>query len=241
MPTEEEMEKLKNMSPEEIIELQKQQCIFCHIIKGEVASKKVYDDEKCIAILDINPANPGHVLILPKEHYVIMPVVPEDIIKHIFMVAKHVSAILLKALQAQGTSIFVANGAVAGQKAQHFMIHVIPRMEKDNLNFNLPEKDADEKVLESLRKKLYEKISRDLKIGIEEIPNENPGKPKEKKTVKKEEKAPVKKAEKSKKPKIVEAEFKEKAKKPKQEKKKKAKKEEEVGLDDIADLFSGKV
>ena len=66
-------EKIKNMSPEELKEFQKKQCVFCQIISGKVQSKKVYDDEKCIAILDINPANPGHVLLLPKEHYSIMP------------------------------------------------------------------------------------------------------------------------------------------------------------------------
>ena len=60
-------EDLKNMSPEEIQELQKQQCIFCHIVSGKVASRKVYEDDSVIAILDIHPANPGHVLLLPKE------------------------------------------------------------------------------------------------------------------------------------------------------------------------------
>ncbi len=59
-------EKIKNMSPEELKEFQKQQCIFCQIISGKVASKKIYEDEKCIAILDINPANPGHLLLMPK-------------------------------------------------------------------------------------------------------------------------------------------------------------------------------
>src|SRR3989344_253434 len=94
-------EDLKNMTPEQIAELQKQNCIFCHITSGKVASKKVYEDDKCLGILDINPANPGHVLLMPKEHYAIMPLIPEDELKHLSMVAKAISNILLKVLKVE--------------------------------------------------------------------------------------------------------------------------------------------
>jgi histidine triad (HIT) family protein len=126
-------EKLKNMSPEELMEFQKQQCIFCQLISGKVPSKKLHDDAKCLAILDINPAAKGHILIIPKEHYAIMPQMPEEVVAHMFVVAKKMSQLLLKGLRVDGTSIYVANGLVAGQKAQHFMIHVIPRTEGDGL------------------------------------------------------------------------------------------------------------
>jgi len=69
-----------DMSPEQIAELQKQNCIFCHIVSGKVSSKKIYEDEKCVALLDINPANPGHILLIPKEHYTLMALMPDDII-----------------------------------------------------------------------------------------------------------------------------------------------------------------
>ena len=91
-PSPEEMEalqeKIKNMSPEELKEFQKKQCIFCQIIEGKVQAKKIYEDEKSIAILDINPANPGHILLLPKEHYSVMPQIPEEEVAHLFMVSK---------------------------------------------------------------------------------------------------------------------------------------------------------
>src|SRR3989338_3114112 len=103
-------EKLKNMSPEELKEFQKKQCIFCQIVDGKVKARKVYDDDKCIAVLDINPASPGHLLLLPKEHYTIMPQMPEDELSHIFMVAKSLSNSILRALGARGTNIIVANG-----------------------------------------------------------------------------------------------------------------------------------
>src|SRR3989338_6339182 len=136
-PTEEQRkqweEKIKNMSPEELQELQKQQCIFCQIITGKITSKKVYEDSSCLAILDINPAAKGHILLLPKEHYAIMPQVPEKVLGHLTVVAKNLSQILLKLLRADGTTIFVANGAAAGQRAQHFMIHLFPRKTGDGL------------------------------------------------------------------------------------------------------------
>src|SRR3989338_3526599 len=89
-------EDLKKMSPEEIAALQKQNCVFCHIINGKVPSKKIYEDKEVIAILDIYPATRGHVLLLPKEHYSIMPQVPENTIKHMGMVAKAISLSLIR-------------------------------------------------------------------------------------------------------------------------------------------------
>lgn len=136
-PTEEQRrqweEKLKNMSPEELQELQRQQCIFCQIVSGKIPSKKVYEDTACIAVLDINPAAKGHLLLLPKEHYAIMPQVPEKTLGHLAMVAKNLSQALLKVLRADGTTVFIANGAAAGQRAQHFMVHLFPRRGGDTL------------------------------------------------------------------------------------------------------------
>jgi len=151
-------ERLKNMSPEELMKLQKQRCIFCHIIEGKVEAKKIYEDDKVLAILDINPANPGHILLLPKEHYMILPQMPDDLIEHLFMVVKALSHLLLRILKAQGTNIFVANGLAAGQRAQHFMIHIIPRKEGDGLNFDLPENRINEDELMEIGKVLREKL-----------------------------------------------------------------------------------
>lgn len=142
-------EKIKNMGPEELREFQKQQCIFCQIIAGKIPSKKVYGDEKCLAVMDINPASIGHVLLMPKEHYTIMPQIPEEVIGHMFMVSKHLSQAMLRKLKVEGTNIFVANGLVAGQKAQHFMIHVIPRREGDGI-LSFPEHSIDEQMREKV-------------------------------------------------------------------------------------------
>jgi len=240
-------EKLKQMSPEELKQFQKQQCIFCQIISGKVASKKVYEDEKCMAILDINPANPGHLLVMPKEHYQIMPMVPDDEIVHLSMVSKALSHALLKALKVEGANIFIANGIAAGQRAQHFMLHVIPRKEGDGVGMQIPEKQTTAQELAAVKKAVIERINDIFKL---------------KKTTVEIEKKPEEAVKE--KPEVVEAEFEEKpekeekkavkeekkeekkkeapkpAKKPKKktsEKKKEPEEETEIGLDDIARLF----
>src|SRR3989338_8125744 len=147
-------EKIKQMSPEELKEFQKKQCIFCQIVQGKVQSRKIYEDEKALAILDINPANPGHTLLMTKEHYSIMPQLPDDEIAHIFMVAKSLSNSMLKSIDAQGTNIIVMNGIAAGQRAQHFMVHVIPRKDKDGVEFVLPQKTMSQEEIEDTGNKI---------------------------------------------------------------------------------------
>ena len=143
-------EKLKNMSPDEIAAFQKQQCIFCKIIDGSVPSTKIYEDNQCIAVLDINPSAKGHLLLIPKHHYAIMPQVPDDDLGHFFIVAKTLSHALLKGLKVNGTNIFIANGPIAGQRAQHFLIHVIPRREGDKL-LPVKEKIIDHETQEKVK------------------------------------------------------------------------------------------
>jgi len=175
------------MTPEQMAAAAKQQCIFCHIVTGRVASKKVYEDDKVMAVLDINPANPGHILLITKEHYVVMPQIPDDVVAHIGMVAKALSHALLRALKAQGTTIFVANGVTAGQRAQHFMLHIIPRMEGDGIGIDYQEhsiSDADyKKILDALRKGVEKSLG-----PVEEEPEEAEKKEEEEKEEEQEEK-----------------------------------------------------
>jgi len=165
---EELQKKLESMSPEEMAAYQKQNCIFCQIIEEKVPSAKVYEDDTCIGILDINPAVPGHVLLIPKEHFMVMPQMPEEVIQHMFMVAKGISHAILRALKAEGTNVFVANGGAAGQRAQHFMIHVIPRNPGDELKLEIPEKEFSEKEMAALKEQLGKLVAQVLGGKVEE-------------------------------------------------------------------------
>ncbi|MFH1439331.1 MAG: HIT family protein [Candidatus Woesearchaeota archaeon] len=124
------------LSPEQqkALEAQKEQCPFCKIIKGEIPSKKVFEDDKVIAILDINPANKGHLLVMPKEHYPIMPLIPPETFEYLSIKVKQLSKAVKESMLVFGTNIFIANGAAAGQQSQHFMLHIIPREENDGIS-----------------------------------------------------------------------------------------------------------
>lgn len=122
-----------------------EQCIFCKIVKGDIESKKVYEDDELIAILDINPSSKGHLLIMPKKHYPIMPLIPPKTFKHLAIKIKELSYTLRQSLICQGTTLFIANGAAAGQQSNHFMFHLIPRENNDGLsNFEIKEEEISQ-------------------------------------------------------------------------------------------------
>lgn len=187
-------EQLKQMTPEQLQELQKANCIFCHISNGKVQSKKVYEDDICMAVLDINPANPGHILLFPKEHFSILPQVPEDVLARMSKVSKDLSAASLRALKTQGTNIIISNGVAAGQKAPHVLFHIIPRDEKDGLKcFDLdrkPSHDDPNELSKRLRLKLNALMGIQEKSPIEIDRKDDGDKPPEPKVEEKEETPP---------------------------------------------------
>jgi histidine triad (HIT) family protein len=144
-------EDLSKMSPQEIAELQKKNCVFCKIINKEIPAKIIHEDANTMCVLDTNPAAEGHILILPKQHYMIMPHIPDDVLAKVFTTVKLMSHTLLKSLQCPGTTVFIANGVAAGQKAPHVLIHVFPRRENDGL-VKLPDYDMSEEQIDKLKK-----------------------------------------------------------------------------------------
>ncbi len=110
---------------------QKKQCIFCKIISGEMEGKKVFEDDKVLAVLDIYPAIKGHTIVMLKEHYPIMPYIPADEFKHYFGMIPGLSKAIKDGMVSTGINVFVANGGVAGQQSPHFLIHFFPREKGD--------------------------------------------------------------------------------------------------------------
>jgi len=110
-------------------------CPFCLIVEGSMDAKVVYSDDHFLGVLDINPANPGHVLLFPKFHYTSLTEMSDDLVLRMFTIAKKLCSILLETLHAKGFNIFLANGEVAGQKVPHILLHIIPRYDHDGLAF----------------------------------------------------------------------------------------------------------
>jgi histidine triad (HIT) family protein len=166
MVTEEE---LKNMSPEEIKALQKQNCIFCKIGSKEIPAKILYEDDLCTAFLDISPLAFGHTIITPKEHFVFFSQVPDNITSHLFKVAKQISQSMLKALQVKGTNVYMANGEFAGQMAPHFIIHIIPRKEDDGIEYFHPQKNkTPNEYLDKVQENLNTRIDAPMNLNMKE-------------------------------------------------------------------------
>jgi histidine triad (HIT) family protein len=153
----------------DVLEQQQKGCIFCQIISGKVKSRKVYEDESFFGVLDINPAAPGHVLLLPKRHVVILPQLSDAEIGSMSVVAKNLSKSLLKAFRATGTHIFIANGAVAGQRAPHFMMHIIPRRDGDGLSFVPPQNSMSESDLAAVRQRFLPKIKEAFRLTDQQV------------------------------------------------------------------------
>ena len=112
---------------------QKKECIFCKLIKGEIPSSQVYEDKFMLGVLDINPIVEGHTLLMPKEHYPIMPYIPEKTFFHMFGMLPKILDVYCKKLYSIEANVFIANGGVAGQQSNHFMMHILPRNGKDKL------------------------------------------------------------------------------------------------------------
>lgn len=105
--------------------------IFTKIANGQIPSTKLYEDEKCFVIMDINPVKKGHSLVIAREPYPNMASCPDDVLTHMLLVAKKVEAKQREVLGNQGSNIIINNDPASGQEVPHIHIHVIPRFEKD--------------------------------------------------------------------------------------------------------------
>ena len=106
-------------------------CIFCRIIRGEIPSYKIYEDERTIAFLDINPSAPGHTLIVPKAHVTRVEDLSEEDAQALFNTLHRLVGGIQDAMEAPSSTIGINNGQESGQEVPHVHIHVIPRTRGD--------------------------------------------------------------------------------------------------------------
>ena len=111
-------------------------CVFCKIRDGHIPSVKIYDDERTFAIMDINPLNEGHLLVIPKAHAATIYEISGDDLGQAAIVAKRVALAIKKSLQPDGLNILQANGAAAFQSVPHLHLHLIPRWNGDGKGFD---------------------------------------------------------------------------------------------------------
>lgn len=143
------MEKEKKKMAEE-------QCVFCKIIAGEIPSTAVYEDDDFKAILDVNPAARGHVIIVPKKHAANIFELEDEEAAKVFPIAKKIATALKKTYGCDGVNVLQNNGEAAGQTVFHLHVHVVPRYYGDGVNIMWKPGETPDlnEVAEEIRKNL---------------------------------------------------------------------------------------
>ena len=134
-------------------------CIFCKIVKGEIPSYKIYEDDIVIAILDISQTTEGHTLVIPKKHYKNLYELDSDLSGEIFKIIPHISNAIKNAFNPIGLNLII-NTERPLQTVNHFHIHLIPRYENDSLdiNFQNNQKNMSHDKYLSIKEKLKKYI-----------------------------------------------------------------------------------
>lgn len=133
-------------------------CIFCKIVKGEIPSAKLYEDEQSLAILDINPLTPGHTLLMTKGHYPALLDAPSETTAHLIKTSYQIVKAVVNGMKADGYNLLLNNGRCAGQLIPHLHFHIIPRRTDDGVHFHWSPrnyaKGEMEKVAQEIRNHL---------------------------------------------------------------------------------------
>lgn len=128
-------------------------CVFCDIIDGKIPSKKVYEDDDVLAILDISQVTYGHTLVMPKKHYENINDCPKDLLCKVIAVTKDLNEKIMKNLDAKGSNILTNTNEVSGQSVPHLHFHIIPRYDsKDTIMIEFIENRFDlDEVLSKIK------------------------------------------------------------------------------------------
>ncbi|MDV3196139.1 MAG: HIT domain-containing protein [Candidatus Phytoplasma stylosanthis] len=134
--------------------------VFNKIIKKEIPSYILYEDEIVIVFLDIIQATKGHTLVATKKEYINIQDIPENVFQHLFMIVHKISKILIKTFNCSGINLLNNNGPIAGQTIPHYHVHLLPRFSSDELkiifndNSNTLKKIDYEKIRDKIVKNL---------------------------------------------------------------------------------------
>ena len=131
-------------------------CIFCAIVAGNIPAAAVYEDEHVLAFMDIAPANPGHLLIIPKRHYRNIFDMPTEVGSKIMQVAIPLARAIRTALEPDGLNLFQSNEAAGFQTVFHFHLHLIPRWEGDPLRLPWRPSEGDMEEISNTAAKIRE-------------------------------------------------------------------------------------
>jgi histidine triad (HIT) family protein len=133
-------------------------CVFCRIIDGDLPSMRIYEDERTIVIMDINPLNSGHCLIITRAHApTLWDADPADL-QAAITTAQKVATALKTAVKPDGLNMLQANGPAAFQSVPHYHLHLIPRWDNDGKGFDWPLVPGDRAQIQAIGERLREAL-----------------------------------------------------------------------------------
>jgi len=138
------------------------ECVFCDLVVGEGEASVAYEDEVVVALMDLNPVNPGHVLLIPRRHAAAMSDLDEETGAHVFRIAMRMQQALRNSgVRCEGVNLFVADGEAAFQDVFHFHLHVIPRFDGDPFKISADSKEAPRSELD--------RVATDIRTSYERL------------------------------------------------------------------------
>ncbi len=141
------------------------ECEYCEIAQHKGKAEILYEDQDIIIAIKDTAAIAGQITIFPKDHFTILEMVPDAILKRCASLSNHVSTTIFETMGCQGTNIIVQNGLGAGQKVPHFAIEVLPRREGDGLNLQWEPKQLSEDDMSTAYLMLKEEGDKIVNIG----------------------------------------------------------------------------
>ncbi|MBI4127477.1 MAG: HIT family protein, partial [Parcubacteria group bacterium] len=129
-------------------------CLFCKIRDGELSSNTVYEDRRVLAFLDIKPINPGHTLLVSKDHYRDLLDAPPKVLKELVERLPSIAQAVLLATGAHGFNVGINNGRDAGQLIPHLHFHIMPRHKADGHSHWQGKEYKDAKEREAMTEKI---------------------------------------------------------------------------------------
>jgi len=148
----------KNLAITDMESVSDPDCVFCKIVAGKIPSTKLYEDKHVIAFLDIAPNNPGHTLVIPKDHFENIYTLPPETWCYVTLAAQKLAVAVRNGMDADGINIAMNNESTAGQEVSHAHVHVIPRFVGDGFAHGKHKeyKDQDEMntIAENIKKAL---------------------------------------------------------------------------------------
>lgn len=120
-------------------------CQYCEAAKAK--EWVVYEDETSAVMLHKSPAMPGHLLVVPKEHFTIMEQTPDSVVRKLAALSNKAATALVQVLGAAGANLIIENGTGAEQQVPHLSFNIIPRVEGDGISFQWQPKKLSEEQM----------------------------------------------------------------------------------------------